>query len=398
MRESFNLFGRNSGTSVSSAFLECRGEAVWGDRNYASFARNGYIKNVIAFRSIHMVASAAGSVNITLHKTTKSGVFQIFNHPILKLLSRPNCIMTRAELIEGIVTYRLISGNSYVLSVESRDMLPKELHLLRPDRVEIVTKAGGNAVAYRYSVNGHVYEFQVDRTTNRHDLLHLKNFHPLNDWYGLSTIEAASYSIDQHNQAGTWNQAMLQNGARPSGALVVKTKNEKNSTLTQEQYQRLKAQIEDFYTGPRNSGRPILLEGGLEWREMSLSPKDMDFIESKNVSAREIALAFGVPPQLLGIPGDNTYSNLSEARLALWEQTIIPHLESIIAHLNSWLVPRFGSNMFLSYDKESICALTEKRQRLWQYVQNATFMTVNEKRAAFGLPPIEVGNSLEAQK
>ncbi|MCU7611194.1 phage portal protein [Anaplasma capra] len=395
MQGSFRLFNKNNDVGLSSVFLECRGEASWGERDYKNFARNGYIKNVIAFRSIHMVASAAGSVNITLHRSTKGGIFQIFNHPILKLLSRPNNTMTRSELIEGIVTYRLISGNSYILSIENQDMLPKELYLLRPDRVEIVTKTDCDVITYRYHVNDRVHEFKVNRSTNQHDLLHLKNFHPLNDWYGLSTIEAASYSIDQHNQAGSWNQAMLQNGARPSGALIVKTKDEKNSILTKEQYQRLKTQIEDFYTGPRNSGRPILLEGGLEWKEMSLSPKDMDFIESKNISAREIALAFGVPPQLLGIPGDNTYSNLSEARLALWEQTIIPNLESIIAHLNSWLVPKYGSNMFLSYDKESISVLTEKRQRLWQYVQNATFMTINEKRSLFGLPPINGGNSLE---
>ncbi|GAT77837.1 HK97 family phage portal protein, partial [Ehrlichia ruminantium] len=214
---------------------------------------------------------------------------------------------------------------------------------------------------------------------------HIKNFHPLNDWYGLSPIEAASYSIDQHNQAGSWNQAMLQNGARPSGALIVNAKNTNNGSLTQEQYNRLKAQVDDFYSGPRNAGRPILLEGGLEWKEMSLS---------KHSSARDIALAFGVPPQLLGIPGDNTYSNLIEARLSLWEQTVLPHLDNIISHFNNWLTPKFGNNIFLSYDKDSISVLTEKRKQLWQYVENATFMTINEKRAAFGLPPLDNGNIL----
>ncbi|WP_458694298.1 phage portal protein [Wolbachia endosymbiont (group A) of Andrena hattorfiana] len=138
----------------------------------------------------------------------------------------------------------------------------------------------------------------------------------MNDWYGLSPIEAAAYSIDQYNQAGAWNQAMLQNGARPSGAIVVKSaKDGSGGSLSQEQYQRLKEQINDHYSGSVNAGRPILLEGGLEWKEMSLSPRDMDFIESKHSSARDIALAFGVPPQLLGIPGDNTYSKLVEARL-----------------------------------------------------------------------------------
>ncbi|MFV9838433.1 MAG: phage portal protein [Aaplasma endosymbiont of Hyalomma asiaticum] len=390
MKDFFNITKKNN---CISSFLESHREAIWEERGYANFAQNGYIKNVIAFRSIHMIASAAGSVSLTLNKITKSGIFQVAHHPILKLLSRPNNTMTRSELIEGIVTYRLISGNAYILSIDNASQVPHELHLLRPDRVEIALK--GCALIYKYVVNDSVYEFKVNNPKNSHDLLHLKNFHPLNDWYGLSTIEAAAYSIEQHNQAGAWNQAMLQNGARPSGALVVNNKDGRSNSLSHEQYQRLKSQIENFYSGYTNSGRPILLEGGLEWREMSLSPKDMDFIESKNISSREIALAFGVPPQLIGIPGDNTYSNLSEARLALWEQTVIPHLESIISHLNSWLVPRFNNNLFLSYDKESISVLTEKRQRLWQYVQNATFMTINEKRSAFGLHPISGGNTLQ---
>ncbi|MDE5057785.1 phage portal protein [Wolbachia endosymbiont of Drosophila bocki] len=248
---------------------------------------------------------------------------------------------------------------------------------------------------YRYTINNNSYDFKVDKLTGCSAVLHLKTFNPLNDWYGLSPIEAAAYSIDQHNQAGAWNQAMLQNGARPSGAIVVKSaKDGSGGNLSQEQYQRLKAQINDHYSGSINAGRPILLEGGLEWKEMSLSPRDMDFIESKHSSARDIALAFGVPPQLLGIPGDNTYSNLVEAHLSLWGQTVLPTLENIICHLNSWLIPRFGEDLCLSYDKDAIEILMEKRQKLWKYVENASFMTLNEKREAFGLPPLPGGDEL----
>ncbi|QXK92318.1 phage portal protein [Neoehrlichia mikurensis] len=389
----FNFFNKTSPFSnISSTFSQLTN--IWGDRNYTNFAENGYIKNVIAFRAIHMIASAVASVTLTLHKITKSGTFQIYNHPLLNLISRPNGTTSKSEFIEGIITYKLISGNAYILSVENNNMIPKELYLLRPDRVEIIPEKENTPFIYRYKVNNISHDFKVNKLNNFCNILHLKNFHPLNDWYGLSPIEAAAYSIDQHNQSGSWNQAMLQNGARPSGALIINTTKNSNGTLTQEQYQRLRSQVDEFYTGPTNSGRPILLEGGLEWKEMSLSPKDMDFIESKNSSARDIALAFGVPPQLLGIPGDNTYNNLAEARLALWEQTILPQLENILSHLNSWLIPQFKHSIFLSYDKDSISILTEKRQKLWQYVQNSTFMTINEKRSAFGLPPINNGNTL----
>jgi len=373
-------------------------EPSWSKRDYASFAEEGYIKNVIAFHAVNMIASAVSSVPFTLYQLTDQGKSYLKTHPLLKLLYSPNPITSKSEFIEGIVTYRLISGNAYMLMIEPQNNTkpPTELHLLRPDRVDIIPGKNNVPCAYRYTVNDNSYDFKVNKLTGRSAVLHLKTFNPLNDWYGLSPIEAAAYSIDQHNQAGAWNQAMLQNGARPSGAIVVKSaKDGSGGNLSQEQYQRLKIQIDQYYSGPANAGRPILLEGGLDWKEMSLSPRDMDFIDSKHSSARDIALAFGVPPQLLGIPGDNTYSNLVEARLSLWEQTVLPILENIVCHLNSWLVPKFGQDLCLSYDKDAIEILMEKRQKLWKYVENASFMTLNEKREAFGLPPLPSGDKLK---
>ena len=278
----------------------------------------------------------------------------------------------------------------------SADKTPKQLYLLRPDRVQIIQGQNGIPLGYRYKVNDKIEDFMVNQYTGRSNILHLKSFNPLDDWYGLSPLEAASYSIDQHNQAGAWNQAMLQNGARPSGALIVTTaKDGSGGKLDVEQFERLKSQIDDLYMGSENAGRPLLLEGGLDWKEMSLSPRDMDFINSKHSSARDIALAFGVPPQLLGIPGDNTYSNLVEARLALWEQTILPTLDNIVDNLNSWLTPAFAKDLRISYNKDAIEVLTLKREKLWRYVENANFMTTNEKRQAFGLPPLDTSQDLD---
>ncbi|BAP00253.1 phage portal protein [Wolbachia endosymbiont of Cimex lectularius] len=391
-----NIFQRRKAHKYSA--LQLIMEPSWSERSYASFAEEGYVKNVIAFRAINMIANAASSVPFILYRLTNQGKSQLKVHPLLKLLYSPSPITSKSEFIEGIVTHRLISGNAYVLMIEPKNNRkpPTELYLLRPDRVEIVPGRNNVPYIYRYTVNNNSYDFKVNKLTGRSAVLHLKTFNPLSDWYGLSPIEAAAYSIDQHNQAGAWNQAMLQNGARPSGAIIVKpAKDGSSGNLSQEQYQRLKEQISDHYSGSVNAGRPILLEGGLEWKEMSLSPRDMDFIESKHSSARDIALAFGVPPQLLGIPGDNTYSNLVEARLSLWEQTVLPTLENIVCHLNSWLTPRFGEDLCLSYDKDAIEILMEKRQKLWKYVENASFMTLNEKREAFGLPPLPGGDELD---
>jgi HK97 family phage portal protein len=212
-------------------------------------------------------------------------------------------------------------------------------------------------------------------------------FNPLDDWYGMSPVEASAYSIDQHNEAMQWMQALLQNSARPSGAMVMGN----NETLSDEAFNRLKSQIDEQYSGSRNAGRPMMLEGGLDWKPMGLSPTDMGIIEAKNAAARDIALGFGVPPQLLGIPGDNTYSNYAEARLAFWEDTVVPLLDWVAQDWSEWLT---GGELMLKPDLDQIPAIVEKRQTLWDMADRATDLTINERRELKGYKPIEGGDAL----
>ena len=153
--------------------------------------------------------------------------------------------------------------------------------------------------------------------------------------------------------------------------------------------------MEAQFQGGENAGRPLLLEGGLSWQQLGFSPSDMDFINAKHVSAREIALAFGVPPMLLGIPGDNTYANYQEANRALWRQTILPMAGKLAAALNGWLAPRFGDGLRLDFDTDAIEALSADRAQAWQQVGAAPFLTVNEKRSALGYGPIAGGDVLQ---
>jgi HK97 family phage portal protein len=268
---------------------------------------------------------------------------------------------------------------------------PVELYALRPDRMRIVPGPTGLPAAYRYEVDGRSRDFAVDAVTGASAILHLKAFHPTDDWYGLSPMEAAAYAIDQHNAAAAWNQGLLQNGARPSGALVLRPE---QGPLTDGQVERLRADIEAQFAGGANAGRPLLLEGGLDWRELSLSPQDLDFIAGKHAAARDIALAFGVPPQLLGIPGDTTYANLREARLGFWEETVIPLAGRIGAELTAWLGPRFGRGLALGPDLDAVSALALRRERVWEKVLKADFLSLNEKRAACGYAPVPGGDAV----
>lgn len=376
---------KNEKTEFKTFFLS-GGSPSWSSNNYYSFAQEGYIKNVIAHRCISLLASAASYVPLKLFRLNGDLKEELKTHPLLDLLKKPNKFTSPFEFFESIYSYKIISGNVYVRAMPFKGK-PFELCVIRPDKVSVLLGKAGEVCGYRINLEAGEKDFYINQVTEKCDVLHLKSFHPLNEHYGLSSIECARYAIDQHNEASNFAKALLQNGARPSGALVVKsTEYNTGGNLTEEQFERLKEQLYEQFTGVRNTGKPMLLEGGLEWKEMSVNPRDMDFMENKNSASREIALAFGVPPQLLGLPGDNTYNNMQEARISLWEQTIIPMMVDVISGLNNWLSKLYGEELSLEFDREEIPALAHKREAEWEKVIRADFLTEEEKREYLGFP------------
>lgn len=351
-------------------------------KGFSYYCNDAYSKNVIVNRCVSLIASSAASVSWLLYAKQGNAHKVIKHHKILDLLKRPNPSYAGAEFFENIYAYKLLSGNAYILAVRDNKGEVRELYFLRPDRVEVVPGKNALPLGYIYRIGESKRYYPVDPVTGQSDILHLKNFHPLDDWYGQSAIIAAGGSIDLHNQAVHWNNTLLKNGARPSGAFIVK--NADMAPLTDDQYERLVGQVRSMQQAG-NIGRPMLLEENIEWKELSMSPKDMDFLESKNSAARDIALSLGVPPQLLAIKGDNTYSNMQEARLALWEETVLPLLDHTIDSLNSWLVKVIDKNIELSYDHNGISALSIRQEKNWQRIANAGFLSDEEKRALLGI-------------
>lgn len=257
-------------------------------RQYDQLAKEAYQKNVIAYRCIRLVSQNAAAVPWAVYQGKGKSRQRLEDHPLMTLLQQPNPMQGGAELFESLFGFYLIAGNSYLETVGPDGGTPKELWCLRPDRMRVIPGAQGIPEGYRYQVGGKFTDYKADFLTGQSDVLHLKSFHPLDDWYGMSPLEAAAFSIDQHNDAAKWNAALLQSGARPSGALVYKpTHPSAADILTDEQRQTLKNELEHYFSGAENAGKPLVLEGGLDWREMSMSPKDMDWLAGKDVSARE---------------------------------------------------------------------------------------------------------------
>lgn len=355
-------------------------------RNMLQLSDDGYKRCVIAFRAVSMIARSASNIPFEVWDGDK--LVEDINHPLVKLLSRPNQLQSKVSFFESVFAYYVLHGNSFINRIVTKSSkLPVELWSIRSDRMRVQPGPLGVA-GYYLEVSGRKVPWERDPITGDCDILHIKTFNPIDDWYGMSAIEAAAWSIDQHNLAGEWNQAMLQNSSKPSGAIVYTPTENMPPTLSDKQRLDLKAQINSEIVGTKNAARTLILEGGLDWRQISLSPVDMDWLEGKRESAREIALAFDVPPMLIGIPGDNTYSNQREARQAFHEDTVIPKLECIVTEFNNWLCPLYGDNIVIKANWKDSPAFQGQKEKVWASVQSADWLTINEKREATGFPKV----------
>ena len=349
-------------------------------QNYAALCREGFARNPIAHRCVRLIAESAASVPLRSSDARTA-----------KLLNRGLPGRSAVETLESFYGYLQLGGNAYFETVLSGDE-PIALIAHRPDTMKMGRDAKGQATGWTQEIGGsggRTRRFPRDTATGRCALFHMRLFNPSDDCYGLSPLSAAAQAVELHNRGGVWAKSLLENSARPSGALVHDPAS--GERLTDDQFERLKSELENNFTGPNAAGRPLVLEGGLDWRSISLSPTDMDFIQLRREAAREIALAFGVPPMLLGLPGDNTYANYREANQAFWRQTIIPLVTKTADGLEGWLSAFFEEggqgDIKITPDLDAVPALAEERAVLWKRLSEARFITEDEARVLAGLAP-----------
>lgn len=338
--------------------------------DYGNAIRRSFVENPVAQRAVRIVAEGVG--NAPLSPTDP------------KLAALVGAASAGQSLIETLAMHLLLHGNGYVQIMKDASGQPVELFALRPERVSVVPGQDGWPSAYHYRLTDRTLTIPLDDDAGWPNIIHLRSIHPADDHYGAGSLAAAEQAVAIHNAASEWNRSLLENAARPSGALVYDGSD--TGGLTTDQFERLKSELTSAYAGQANAGRPMLLEGGLDWKAMSMSPADMDFATLKAAAARDIALAFGVPPMLLGLPGDNSYANYREANRALWRLTLLPLANKILTGLQQGLDDWFDGAA-LSVDLDQIAALSEDRERLWSQISAADFLSRDEKRAIIGLEP-----------
>lgn len=366
--------------------------------DYISLSKNAYLNTVSVYYCTSLIAQKAGTVPIRLIKKdvkNEKGT-EVFSSPVLDLVKNPNNYMDWQSYLEHMITYYLIDGNAYHKPIVIDDKV-HQIQVYKPSEVELIRDSDDSQPnSYRVTVSGKQKEYRVSKIDQNCEIKHMHNFNPLDQFEGISTLSSARTVIDIQNSGDNHNYNTLRNQARPSGALVYAPDDGSPQQLDDEQFDRLNDQIKDQYTGEENSGKPLLLEAGLKWVQLSMSTKDLDYINARGVSQKDVCRAFKVPPTLLGLDNDSTYNNVREARLGLWDDAIIPILKKLINHWNKFILPLFNldEDYELVYDLADIPDLETRAKRVWERIDNVDFVTLNEKREMIGLDGIEGGDTI----
>lgn len=382
----------NSNNNGPLAFINqvLSGIALWTDNNYKSYSKEGYKKSVYVYRCIRERCKAVSSVPLVVYNVKDDGELEEApEHPLQKVLDRPNPWASRQDLLEFWELSRMLSGDAYWhlvgMGIEGH---PEEIYYLRPDRMKVIPDAVEKIKGYQYKIDSQEFDLEPE------EIMHFLLKDPTDDYNGMSPLEAGARTVDISNEIQKWNKKFFQNAARPDGAFVTE------QVLEDGPYKRLQQEVEEEYGGLDNAHRPLLLDGGMDWKEIGKSHKDLDFPELKKLSREDICILFETPPPVIGIMENSSYNNLETARRMFWENTIIPTLDDLVSKINNDLAPRYDDKIVVGYDLSDIQALkeneNEKVKRIRGLVKDDIY-TLNEARLELGKQETDWGNQTRTQ-
>ena len=317
---------------------------------------------------------------------------QIDAHPLLDLLARPNPYYQTSynAFVTAWVSYLEITGKTFIEPVGPRSDrsynqgVPKELYVLDADKIQPKHTASGDGKTLPNPLPGFTYEggdkivWTYDPDPLKTDIFYSKYFNPTNPLDGMSPLMAAMYSIDVNNEARSWALSTLLHGGSHSGIMTT------DSTLSEEQVNAIRQQYQEQSAGAKNAGKPMVFDGGLSWTNMSMTARDLEWNNGLILTAREIAVVTNVPSEILGDSANKTYSNVKEARKALFSECALPLADFMFGEWNSTFVRRFGDNLMLDYDIDQVAALQEDMSELYSVLSSVPFLTYDEKRSICG--------------
>ena len=323
------------------------GAPIWKPRDYDTFAKEGYSQNPVVHLCVEEIAKAVSSLPLI----TQNGKGEVVESPpFADLLIQASRDVTFRQFLHQTVCHYLIAGNAYIEAMKTTSGKVTEIYSHFPNRVEVIPDERGEVAKFEYTVNGLKKEMRREFRPGQPAMAQIKRFNPLNDWYGLSALEPIARDIDIHNEASSHMMALYQNGASPSGALVlkpVKNSDGGEQSAPQSVVDSAMEALTSRFAGAKNAGKPMVLGGNVDWKQLGMTPVDIGHAKNMDQSARNICSGIGYP-HILAVAGEATFNNRREAMLSFYEDTVIPVAETVLDTLNVWLLPEFAKDLRLS--------------------------------------------------
>lgn len=368
----------------------------------ASVASRYYKTCAPLYTSIDWISREGASITPILWDKNKQEF--IADSPVLEFLENANPYMSYDELIHAIISFYLLTGNAYVVASGNIDKSPTSLSIALPQNISTLIGVDGYVSQYSLSGKGagqqhfdFVKQFINGRNRyvtkdKKHEIYHIKSFNPSGDDFGvlgLSQLNPIYYEIEQYLAASVHNLSLLKRGASLSGIFKHQDK------LSDDAFLRLQDQINLYFSGEHNAGRPFLAEDGLDFSATSQTNKDMDFATLKQDVTEKIYNTLRIPLPLISA-NTMTMANMDAAKLDLYDNAVLPIIRRIYAELSSFLLPRFDNTegQSFSYNEEEILALQPRLYANLEILKNLGSVTANEIRAKLRLDDLEGGDAL----
>ena len=344
-----------------------------------------YEKSLYVFAAINKIAQKVSAIDLVLReiKNSKGDVEEYASHEILDLLYRPNPYQTRSEFWKITMINKKLTGEAFWLKVRAGRRRVVELWNLRPDVITIHTDPQSYIKSYELTkANGEKVFFEPD------DIIHFKEPNPLDNFRGLSPLKAAKSRIETEQYATAFQRDFFVNNARPDALLL------SPDILASEQRDELRDKWNSKHRGKGKNSKLGILEGGIEYQQIQISQKEMDYIESLNFTRDDILVAFGVPKSVI-TTDDVNLANANSGLKTFLSETIKPEMIVLTEVINEMLViPDFGERLFVDFEDPTPA---DRTQELAEFTQGfGKWFTANEIRAKYNMEPKDGGDVLSA--
>ena len=357
--------------------------AQWNDWDAKKAVEEGFKSSVPVFSCIKKRYDAVSSVPWCVETLVGEEWEKTPSHPLQRLLDNPNPEMSAGELWRLLICHLDLAGNGFWEKVRGgMGDLPQELWPVMP-YVSVTTNGDGTIREYKNTATNKIYP--VD------DMCQFKYTNPDSFYFGQSPLQAAGKAVDVDNAGQEWQKVSMQNRGVPDYAISF------DSDLTPDQYKQASDVIKEK-TGTGSAREPLVLSKS-KVQQLSLSPVEMDFMDTRRFSREEVCSVYGVPSALIAEMNEANLSNAETARKVFWLDTIIPLMDELRDSLNRCLVPDYANDnvtIRIVYDTANVAALQVNMQEKIDNAKNlwamgVPFNTLNS-RLELGFDDVDGGD------